>query len=179
MKVVILENQKKDAIFRYFDMIKKSGELPTIKPFLDMFGVNSWDSDEYFEMMVDYHGGFENAVELAKKIALDLKDVPFESSIGDGNLFFTITRSYLSHRELAIEVECYGELFNMEIYKEEEDQNEVVERISLSDYYDFWDDISEGQEVRDIISSDITDVLVKEITYKTGIECYIDYVHFT
>ena len=68
--------------------------------------------------------------------------------------------------------------FNYEIYNEEEDQNEVVERISLSDYYDFWDDISEGQEVRDIISSDITDVL-KDITYKTGIECYIDYVHFT
>jgi len=178
MKVVILENQKKDAIFRYFDMIKKSGELPTIKPFLDMFGVNSWDSDEYFEMMVDYHGGFENAVELTKKIALELKDVPFQSNIGDGNLFFTITSARLDHHEISVEVDCYGELFNMEIYNEDEDQNEVVERISLSDYYDFWDDISEGQEVRDIISSDITDVL-KDITYKTGIECYIDYVHFT
>ena len=67
----------------------------------------------------------------------------------------------------------------MEIYNEEEDHTEIVERISLSDYYDLWDDISEGQEVRNIISSDISDVLVTEITYKTGIECYIDYVHFT
>ena len=67
----------------------------------------------------------------------------------------------------------------MEIYNEEEDQYEVVERISLSDYYDLWDNISESQEVRDIISSDIIDILVTEITYKTGIEFYIDYVHFT
>ena len=179
MKVVILENQKKDAIFRYFDMVKTTGELPTIEPFLGMLGVNQWEHDEYYQIMVDYHGGFENAVELSKKIALELKDVPFQSNIGEGNLFFTITRARLDRHEIAIDVDCYGELFNMEIYNEEEDHTEIVERISLSDYYDLWDDISEGQEVRNIISSDISDVLVTEITYKTGIECYIDYVHFT
>lgn len=179
MKVVILENQKKDAIFRYFDRMKTTGELPTIEPFLDMFGVSPWKRDEYYQIMVDYHGGFVNAVELSKKMALELKDVPFQSNIGDGNLFFTITSARLDHHEISVEVDCYGELFNMEIYNEEEDQNEVVERISLSDYYDLWNDISEGQEVRDIISSDIIDILVTEITYKTGIEFYIDYVYFT
>ena len=67
----------------------------------------------------------------------------------------------------------------MEIYNEEEDRNEIVERISLSDYYDLLEDISESSELRDLIGSDISDVLVKEITYKTGIECNIDYIFFT
>lgn len=179
MKIIITENKKKQAIYKYFDKVKAGGDLPSIEPFLQMFNVGFWDSEEYYHLIMDYHGGFDNAVELSKKIALELKDVPFQSNIGEGNLFFTITRSYLSHHELAIEVDCYGELFNMEIYNEEEDRNEIVERISLSRYYDLYDDIGESSELRDLIGSDISDVLVKEITYKTGIECYIDYVHFT
>ena len=66
----------------------------------------------------------------------------------------------------------------MVIYNEEEDSNEIVERISLSEYYDLYDDIGESSELRDLISTDISDVLVKEITYKTGIECGIDYIFF-
>lgn len=179
MKILITENKKKEAIYRYFDKVKAKGDLPSIEPFLSFFNAGFWDSEEYYHLIMDYYGGFDNAVELSEKIALELKDVPFQSSIGEGNLFFTINNVYLSHHELAIEVDCYGELFNMEIYNEEEDRNEIVERISLSRYYDLYDDIGESSELRDLIGSDISDVLVKEITYKTGIECYIDYVHFT
>jgi hypothetical protein len=179
MKIIITENKKKEAIYKYFDKVKAKGELPSIQPFLSFFEVGFWDSEEYYHLIMDYYGGFDNAVELSKKIALGLKDVPFQSGIRDGNLFFTINKVYLSHHELEVDVDCYGELFNMVIYNEEEDRDEIVERISLSDYYDLLEDISESSELRDLIGSDISDVLVKEITYKTGIECSIDYIFFT
>ena len=178
MKVIITENKKKEAIYKYFDKVKAGGNLPSIEPFLSFFEVGFWDSEEYYHLIMDYYGGFDNAAELSKKIALGLKDVPFQSNIGDGNLFFTINEVYLSHHELEVDVDCYGELFNMVIYNAEEDSNEIVERISLSEYYDLYDDIGESSELRDLISTDISDVLVKEITYKTGIECGIDYIFF-
>lgn len=179
MKIIITENKKKEAIYRYFDKVKAKGDLPSIEPFLSFFKVGFWDTEEYYHLIMDYHGGFDKAVELSKKIALGLKEVPFQSNIGEGNLFFTINKVYLSYHELEVDVDCYGELFNMTIYNEEEDHNEIVERISLSDYYDLLEDISESSELRDLIASDINDVLVKEITYKTGIECGIDYIFFT
>lgn len=179
MKIIITENKKKKAILRHFEKVNASGELPSIEPFLDMFNVGFWDTEEYYHLIMDFYGGFDKAVELAKKIALELKDVPFQSRWVRGDLYFTITKVILSHHQLAMTIDCYGELYNMEIYNEEEDENEMVDRISLSDYYDLMDDISEVGEVRELVKSDIEDALLREITYKTGIECYVDYIHFT
>lgn len=179
MKIIISEDKTKKAIYQSFNKMVKKGLLPSIKPFLDLFDVKYRDIDSYYNLIMDYNGGFDNSVNLAKKLLLGLKDIPFKSRIGRGTLYFTVKSVVLNHHDLDVEVDCYGELFNMEIYNEEEDQNEVVERITLSDYYNFWDDIGESIEIRDLITSDIDDVLVKEITYKTGVDIFINHLNIT
>lgn len=179
MKIIISEDKTKKAIYQSFNKMVKKGLLPSIKPFLDLFDVKYRDIDSYYNLIMDYNGGFDNSVNLAKKLLLGLKDIPFKSRIGRGTLYFTVKSVVLNRHNLDVEVDCYGELFNMVIYNEEEDQNEVVNRISLGDYYDLWDDIGESAEVKEIIKSDIEDVLIEEITYKTGIDIFIDYVYIT
>ena len=44
MKIIITENKKKEAIYKYFDKVKAKGELPSIEPFLSFFEVGFWDS---------------------------------------------------------------------------------------------------------------------------------------
>jgi len=60
MKIIITENKKKKAILGHFKKVNASGELPSIEPFLDMFNVGFWDTEEYYHLIMDFYGGFDN-----------------------------------------------------------------------------------------------------------------------
>ena len=171
MKILITENNLKTAIFKYFDWMKGKGKEPSVNKTLPK--LFKTDEDTLFGYLVDYLGGETMAIEITRSKLNQLPDrIKIIDSQFNGELYFSITdvgREILKNEEhLPVEVDCYGDVYGVDVWNHENDEYDYVEKISLSDFYEY-EDMSGGWEIRNVLSDDINVLFFEMVTRQTGI----------
>jgi len=171
MKILITESNLKSAIFKYFDLIKQKGKAIYIDRHLSR--LLKTDEETLFGYLVDYLGGETNAIELTKSKLKQLPDrIKIIDSQFNGELYFSIVdiaREIHEYEDaLLVDVDVYGDVYGVDVWNNENDEYDYVEKISLSDYYEY-EDMSGGWEIRDVLSNDINVLFFEMVTRQTGI----------
>ena len=169
MKIIITENHIKNALFKYFDKEREKGNPVKVDVSLyKLFRLPYLDNSLY-EYLIEYNGGLEKSIEKTNELISKLpNNIPFESQF-DGELFFGIWNEGKINdwNELELSVDVSGELNNAEFYDYDEEEY-VYRDASLAEFYS-ESDMSEANEVMDIIRNEIKDYLLENITKYTGI----------
>jgi len=178
MKILITENNLKTAIFKYFDLMKGKGKEPSVNKTLPK--LFKTDEDTLFGYLVDYLGGETMAIELTRSKLKQLPDrIKIIDSQFNGELYFSITdvgREILKYEEhLPVEVDCYGDVYGVDVWNHENDEYDYVEKISLSDFYEY-EDMSGCWEIRETFMSDINSQLFDMVTKYTGIPLNVSFL---
>jgi len=173
MKVFINENKLKSVIFKYFDTLKKQGkEIKITRTTGKLFKV---DMDTMLGYLVDYLG-FDEAVNLAKEKLKQLPDrIRIIDSQFEGELYFSLYEigSIAEYGYLPVLVDCYGDVSNVQVWNDDNDEYDIVENMSLYDWYS-QEDMTGGWEIKDMLVSDINSQLGSMITPYTGIEINVE-----
>ena len=169
MKIIITESHIKNALFKYFDKEKAKGNPVKVDDSLfKLFRLPYLDTSLY-EYLIEYNGGMDIAFEKTKELISKLpNNIPFKSQF-DGELFFGIWKesNINDWNELEISVDVSGELNNAQFWDDDE-EDYVYRDASLAEFYS-ESDMSEANEVMDMIRNDIKDYLLDNITKYTGI----------
>jgi hypothetical protein len=171
MKILITENNLKTAIFKYFDLMKGKGKEPSVNKTLPKL----FQIDEYilFGYLIDYLGGETKAIELTRSKLKQLPDrIKIIDSQFNGELYFSIVdiaREIPEYEDaLPVDVDVYGDVYGVDVWNHENDEYDYVEKISLSDFYEY-EDMSGCWEIRETFMSDINSQLFEMVTRQTGI----------
>ena len=151
--------------------MKGKGKEPSVNKTLPKL----FQIDEYilFGYLVDYLGGETMAIELTRSKLKQLPDrIKIIDSQFNGELYFSIVdiaREIPEYEDaLPVDVDVYGDVYGVDVWNDENDEYDYVEKISLSDFYG-QEDMTGGWEIRDTFVSDINGQLFDMVTKYTGI----------
>jgi uncharacterized protein YuzE len=180
MKILITENNLKTAIFKYFDLMKEKGKEPSVNKTLPK--LFKTDEETLFGYLIDYLGGETNAIELTRSKLKQLPDrIKIIDSQFNGELYFSITDvareipEYEDH--LPVEVDCYGDVYGVDVWNDDNEEYDYVEKISISDFYG-QEDMTGGWEIKDIFVGDINSQLFEMVSRYTGIPLNVTFIAF-
>ena len=151
--------------------MKGKGKEPSVNKILPK--LFKTDEDTLFGYLIDYLGGETNAIELTRSKLKQLPDrIKIIDSQFNGELYFSIVdiaREIPEYEDaLPVDVDVYGDVYGVDVWNNENDEYDYVEKISLSDFYE-QEDMSGGWEIRDVLSSDINALFFERVTRQTGI----------
>ena len=151
--------------------MKGKGKEPSVNKTLPKL----FQIDEYilFGYLIDYLGGETMAIELTRSKLNQLPDrIKIIDSQFNGELYFSIVdiaREIPEYEDaLPVDVDVYGDVYGVDVWNHENDEYDYVEKISLSDFYEY-EDMSGCWEIRETFMSDINSQLFEMVTRQTGI----------
>ena len=151
--------------------MKEKGKEPSVNKTLPK--LLKTDEDTLFGYLVNYLGGETKAIELTRSKLKQLPDrIKIIDSQFNGELYFSITdvaREIPEYEDaLPVDVDVYGDVYGVDVWNHENDEYDYVEKISLSDFYEY-EDMSGCWEIRETFMSDINSQLFEMVTRQTGI----------